>query len=402
MTSSPITRYNTSVVAALVAAHSMGLTDLSAGTAYHYRVKSVISGTEFITVSGDFTFDTLAATGGGGGGGGGGFGSQLVGIGLSGTSPFMDGNGRAIVAGHIATADGSLSLSVPVGTYVWNAAGAAQSFLSATPLTTPPQAPPQNSLVLAYEMGPTGVTFIPAISLSMTYTDAGLPPGIIEADLYIAWWDGTKWVKLIGVVDAAANTVTVSVSHFTSFALLAPPAPPPPPAPTVIISTPAAGASFDPGSVSISISVGNLKLVHGDNLPKVAGEGCIVYYLDVAIPTTAGQSAFSAPGTFKESIDITNAWTNLATGTHILGVQLVQNDHTPFNPPIFATVSLTIKELAPQTTAPVQSPTSPADAQTKTNWIIPVLFLIGALAIGIFVYWKSRRPADNLQYTNRK
>ncbi len=372
------------------------------------------AGTYPITVSGgednnyafeyeDGTLTVNAAASSGGGGGGGGFGSQLVGIGLSGTSPFMDGNGRAIVAGQIATSDGSLSLYVPVGTYVWNAAGAAQSFLSATLMTEPPPPPPQNSLVMAYEMGPTGVTFNPAISLTMSYTDAGLPPGTIEVDLYIAWWDGAKWVKLTGVVDAVANTVTVSVSHFTGFGLFAPPAPPPPPASTLSISTPTAGATFDPGSVSLSIAVGNLKLVKGDNLPKAPGEGCIIYYLDVTIPTTAGQSALSAPGTFKESIETSNTWANLAPGTHTLGVQLVQNDHTPFNPPVYSSVSVTIKEPPAQTTAaPIQtSPTTPAD-DSAGNSLPIILGLAAALAVALVLVLRSRRPKDSLQYTDRK
>ncbi len=332
------------------------------------------------------------------GGGGGGFGSQLVGIGLSGTSPFMDGNGRALTAGQIRTPDGKLSLTIPVGTYVWNAAGAAQSFLSATPLTEPPQAPPQHALILAYEMGPSGVTFNPAITLTMSYTDDQIPAGTRETDLYIAWWDGAQWIKLEGTVDTAANTITVQVTHFTTFALLAPAAPPPP---TVNINTPVAGATFDPGNVTLSISVQNLKLVTGER-PNAPGEGCVIYYLDVPIPTTPGQSAFSAPGTFKETAATSNTWTNLAPGIHTLGVQLVQNDHTPFNPPVTATVSVTIKEPAPPQTTAVQAPppVPPSDG-TKTNWIIIVSFLIAALVLGIVLYWRSRRPTGKIEYTNR-
>ncbi len=324
-------------------------------------------------------------------GGGGGFGSQLVGIGLSGTSPFMDGNGRALTAGQIRTPDGKLSLTIPVGTYVWNAAGAAQSFLSATPLTEPPQAPPQHALILAYEMGPSGVTFNPAITLTMSYTDDQIPAGTRETDLYIAWWDGAQWIKLEGTVDTAANTITVQVTHFTTFALLVPAALPPT-VPTVKINTPSAGASFDPGNVTLSISVGNLTLVAGEK-PNTPGEGSVVYYLDVTIPTTPGKSAFSSAGTYKETESTSNTWAGLAPGTHTLGVQLVQNDHTPFNPPVTATVSVTIKEPAPpQTTAvPAPPPVPPSDG-TKTNWIIIVSFLIAALVLGIVFYWRDRRP----------
>ncbi|XUX01138.1 MAG: InlB B-repeat-containing protein [Dehalogenimonas sp.] len=174
---------------------------------------------------------------GGGGGGGGGFGNQLIGIGLSGTSPFMDPNGRSITAGEIKTSDGKVSLSVPVGVYVWNAAGAAQSFLSAAPSTNPPSAPPQNSLVMAFELGPNGVTFNPAVILSFNYSDSDIPAGVREADLYIAWWNGTQWVKLTGTVDSTTNTVSAQITHFTSFALIAQQAPATTPPPTTIPPT---------------------------------------------------------------------------------------------------------------------------------------------------------------------
>ncbi|APV44456.1 Purple acid Phosphatase, N-terminal domain [Dehalogenimonas formicexedens] len=400
--------HSTEIDLTLVSAHSVTLSGLTAGTTYHYRVKSEIPDTVFSTISDDGTFATSASGGGGGGGGGGGFGSQLIGIGLSGTSPFMDGNGRAITAGEIKTADGKVSLSVPVGVYIWNAAGAAQPFLSAQPLANPPPAPPENSLVMAIEMGPNGVTFNPAVTLTFNYKDSDLPSGAREADLYIAWWDGTQWVKLLGTVNASANTVSVQVTHFTSYALLIPAAPPVL-TPTLKIAGPLTGTSFDSGDVTISINAGNINLV-GDNRPNAPGEGRVVYYLDVPIPTTPGASAFSAAGTYKESESTTNGWTGLAPGIHILGVQLVQNDHTPFSPPLFATVSVTIKAAViapPTTTVPIptsESPiitTPPTPDQTKPGWLIPILFFVAAAGVAVFIFWRSRRPEAKLKYTNR-
>jgi uncharacterized repeat protein (TIGR02543 family) len=348
---------------------------------------------------------TAVSTGGGSGGGG--FGNQLIGIGLAGTSPWMDGNGRAVTAGQIRTADGRLNLTIPVGTAVWNAAGAAQAYLSAAALAEPPQAPPQNSRVMAYEIGPTGVTFTPTITMTLNYTDVDVPAGTREADLYIAWWDGAKWVKLEGTVNPAANTVTVQISHFTNFALFVPAAPPPSTAPTLKIGTPTAGASLDSGTVSISIITTNIALV-ANNRPNAAGEARAIYYLDVPIPTTLGQSAFSATGTYRETDSWTNIWTDLAPGTHTLGVQLVQNDHTPFNPPVFATVTVIVKEAViapPATSTPAVTqpslPTTSSSDLTKTNWGIPIFFLVAALALGVVLYWKSRRPVEKLRYTNR-
>jgi hypothetical protein len=392
----------------LVSSHFASLTGLTAGTTYHYRVRSNIPDTTFVAVSDDANFVTTGTSGGGGGGGGGGgFGSQMIGINLSGTSPFMDGNGRSITPGQISTPDGKLTLTVPVGVYIWNAAGAAQPFLSAAAVTNPPAAPPQNSLIMAWEMGPDGVTFNPAVSLTFNYADRDVPSGTQEADLYIAWWNGTAWVKLIGTVDPAANTVTVQITHFTSFALVAPAAPPVT-TPTLKITSPLTGTAVDSGNITLSINAGNISLV-ADNRPNAAGEGRVVYYLDVPIPTTAGASAFSAAGTYKESDSNTNIWTDLAPGTHTLGVQLVQNDHTPFSPPVFATVSITVKNavIAPPTTTPPSTtqetpiPTTPPSNPTKINWTVPILFLVAAAGLGGFLYWRSRKPEAKLKYTNR-
>jgi len=175
------------------------------------------------------------------------------------------------------------------------------------------------------------------------------------------------------------------------------------------ITSPSTGTSFNAGSVTLSINAGNLSLV-ADNRPNASGEGRVVYYLDVPIPSTAGASAFSAAGTYKESESNTNIWTNLGSGTHILGVQLVQNDHTSFSPPVFSTISVTVKDaviIPPTTTAPAPTDQSPLPTMvplsnpTKPNWTIPILFLVAAAALVAFLYWKFRKPEAKLKYTNR-
>ena len=170
------------------------------------QLNLVISGTQPTTTSG-------------GGGGGGGFGSQLIGINLSGNSPFMDGNGKSITAGEIKTSDGKLTIGVSVGVAIWNAAGAAQSFLSANTPTIIPNEPAQQRIIYSYEMGPNGVTFTPGATLSFTYSSADVA-GVSETSLYIAWWDGTAWVKLNSEVNSTAKTVSATIVHFTTFALI--------------------------------------------------------------------------------------------------------------------------------------------------------------------------------------
>ncbi len=341
---------------------------------------------------------TLIVTASGGGGGGGGFGSQLVGIGLSGTSPFMDGNGKAITGGEIGTADGRLTLNIPAGTYVWNSAGAAQSFFSASIMTEPPQVPVQQALLLAYELGPNGVTFNPPITLTFTYTDGQIPFTSDEGRLAIAWWNGTEWVYLETTMDRATNTVSAKVSHFTGFALLALPAPQSPP--QLLISTPATNTTFEAGGVTLSIIVNNLKLVAADGA-AVTGEGRIVYYLDVAIPTRPGQSALTAPGTFVKTVASSNTWLNLSPGAHSLGVQLVQNDNTPFDPPIYSTVSIMVNAPAaiPTVDPAASLPVSPINGNAGSGGLNPVIIfglLAVVLAVAFMVYLRRMpRPAAN-------
>jgi hypothetical protein len=226
---------------------SVSLTGLSPGTTYFFR--PVASNSAGVTNGTVVNFATAA-----GGGGGGGFGSQLIGIGLSGISPFMDGNGRAVTAGQIATPDGKLSLSIHAGTAVWNAAGAAQGYLSASLLAAAPATPSQNILIAAYELGPSGVTLNPAISLNFGYTDSQIPPGTREADLVIAWWNGASWVKIPGVVDATNNNVTVQVDHVSVLALLAQVPTSTTAPPTTVLSTTTPPATTVPSTTAISVT----------------------------------------------------------------------------------------------------------------------------------------------------
>ena len=121
----------------------------------------------------------------------------------------------------------------------------------------------------------------------------------------------------------------------------------------------------------------------------------LILYLDVPMPTTPGQSALSAPGTFKESEASSNIWANLAPGTHTLGVQLIQNDHTPFNPPVFATISVTIKEPVVPTTPAVISPTTAPPAPDGKTWLrinpfIAVTILIALVVLAVTVYLRRK------------
>ena len=84
--------------------------------------------------------------------------------------------------------------------------------------------PPEDSSVigLVYDFGPDGATFDPPITLTWSYGPNDIPEGVAEEDLVLVWYDeaGDKWVELDCVVDTRNSTITASIEHFTTFAII--------------------------------------------------------------------------------------------------------------------------------------------------------------------------------------
>jgi hypothetical protein len=89
-----------------------------------------------------------------------------------------------------------------------------------TPNLVPPP-PPQGAVVQSYDFGPAGATFVPPLKMTLKYDPATLQPGVSPDTLYIAYWDGSQWQKLVSTIDTVNDTVTALVPHFTDFAVLA-------------------------------------------------------------------------------------------------------------------------------------------------------------------------------------
>lgn len=145
---------------------------------------------------------------------------ELFGVNMVGTMPKMNTQGRITVGGQMRTPDSRLILNIPAGTFIRNAAGLPQEFISATQVTEPPPAPVQQRMLFAFSLGTPGATFNPTVGMSLLYHDIVLPQGATDNSLYIASWNGTEWVKLSSTVDAAAKTVSTTVSGFTTYALM--------------------------------------------------------------------------------------------------------------------------------------------------------------------------------------
>jgi hypothetical protein len=171
------------------------------------------------------TLTVTSSGGGGGGGGGGGSTSTSVPTDLFGRTSSLTVNSSGVVQGAFtaASTDGTLSLTVPAGTTLKDASGSTISSLSETTVDVPPS-PPGGKIIAgpAFDLEPGGATFSPPITFTYSYDPSGLPAGIEEADLAPAFYDTGigVWTNLPGTVDETKHTLTVLLSHFTTFAVM--------------------------------------------------------------------------------------------------------------------------------------------------------------------------------------
>jgi len=120
-------------------------------------------------------------------------------------------------------------------------------------------------------------------------------------------------------------------------------------APDVVI-LPSDGAALDTGDITVSAMALNFKPVEKQGQASVPGEGHFHYFMDIVPPTTPGQPAVPASGNWTHTANTTYMFTNVPVGTHTFSVELVNNDHTPLEPPVFVTATVTVQTPAPKIT----------------------------------------------------
>jgi len=155
-------------------------------------------------------------TSGGGGGGGGA-------SGVTSLAEYTIGSGEFIADALAESVDGKVKISIDQGTIGLNKNGQRLYSISIKE-STASIAPPADTRIIgmAYEIGPSGATFDPPINLTFEYYDSLVPDGVAEEKLVIATWQDTKWVELEGsTVDPINNTITVPVSHFSTYTIMA-------------------------------------------------------------------------------------------------------------------------------------------------------------------------------------
>jgi hypothetical protein len=115
-------------------------------------------------------------------------------------------------------------------------------------------------------------------------------------------------------------------------------------APEVSITSPEDGATVEGDSVAVTLDVENFRIVSDVGGKNQPGAGHVHFYLDVdEIPTKAGEEAVvTGEGRYVATPSATYSWTNVPAGEHVLGAQLVNNNHTPLQPPVTAKITVTV------------------------------------------------------------
>jgi len=124
---------------------------------------------------------------------------------------------------EVNSRDGRLAVIIPKDTIAKGKDGKRLKSLEVTTNENPPS-PPDNAhtIGLAYNLGPSGATFDPPMTLEFAYDPDTMPERVNEEDLVLAYYDENagEWVELECTVDTATHTITASVPHFTTFAII--------------------------------------------------------------------------------------------------------------------------------------------------------------------------------------
>jgi len=166
-----------------------------------------------------------------GGGGGGGAPTYYTETNLFGVekSYRIDSDGEILATIEATSEDSLLTMTIPKGTIALGKDGKRLKSLQTAVDESPPDPPEDCCIIgLAFDFGPEGATFDPGITFEYTYDPDDIPEGVAEEDLVIAYYDeeAGEWVELDCVVDTENNTITASVSHFTTFAIIGAVTPP--------------------------------------------------------------------------------------------------------------------------------------------------------------------------------
>ena len=260
------------------------------------------------------------------------------------------------------SADGNLTITIPTGTIALDKDGNPLSTLTSDVDVSPPP-PPSYIIGLAYDFGPDGATFDPAITLTWSYDPDALPESVVEEDLVIAYYDedACEWVDLPSTVDLVTHTITASVSHFTTFAVIAHAAPTAFSASNLSIQPPEVHPKE---AVTIRLSVANT----GDT------EGSYAVVLKINGVKEAEKSVTVAAGASEE---VTFTIVEKEAGSYKVEVNGLVGEFT-------------VEAPAPGASPP---PAPAPPAESPINWAMLWCIVGGVVVVGLIIFFLVRRRA---------
>ena len=100
-------------------------------------------------------------------------------------------------------------------------------------------------------------------------------------------------------------------------------------------------------NLEVDVSVSNFTLADKLGKPVSPMQGHIHYFLDVKPPTAEGEPAIPAKGSvWAATAKTTYTFENVSPGSHTVYAELVNNNHTPLNPPVVAKTTVNIASAA--------------------------------------------------------
>ena len=171
--------------------------------------------------------------------------------------------GRLLQTVNITANEDKIAIYIPRNTFCLDEKGNRLKELAIKVEEEVPE-PSEDYLILgkAYDFSPGGATFDPYLKLTLAYEEEDIPEELTEDDLYIAYYN-TDWIPINSIIDIERNRISVDVTHFTLFAIIAK-FPPPTPAEFIVSNLAINHTKVKPGDeVTITIDVKNIGGMEG-------------------------------------------------------------------------------------------------------------------------------------------
>ncbi|MDD4984780.1 MAG: hypothetical protein PHQ43_03165 [Dehalococcoidales bacterium] len=329
------------------------------------------------------TFTAVSVGGGGGGGGG----TPQINTNFFGTTGSFNTNSSGVIQTEIkaTSADGKLTIDIPVGTKALDKYGNPLTSVTASINSNPPLPPANANIIgLAYNFLPAGATFVPAITFTWSYDPATLA-GVAEEDLVIAYYDTAtgEWVELPCVVDEANNEIIASVSHYTTFAIIGALKP----AAFTLSSLVVSPVQVAPGEkVDINLSVANTGGTEGSytvvlNINGVKEAEKSVTVAAGSIQTVSFSVTKEKAGSYSVAVDgLNGSFTVVATTTP-----------PTTTPPTTTPPTTTPPTTTPPTTTP---PTTTPPTTPSLNWLLVGGIIAAVVVVGLVSFFLIRRRSQ--------